>query len=198
VALPEQAAVVGGGEGRFEHHAVVAVGGVGDPGDGDTVGVSEQRPLPATYATIHRRWAGSLTSGGCLVLAAVDAAVAEVEPDDAVIGGDGLCRETVEHTGGDPLVAPRPRRRVGHGTAEQPLDIDPRATGDEPDQDPLEAGPIRDARPVAAQRMGVARRREQTRGRTSVVSLASPLLIGDAFTLRGDARSIFRSNRRGA
>jgi hypothetical protein len=96
------------------------------------------------------------------VLAAVDAAVAEVEPDDAVIGGDGLGRETVEHTGGDPLVASRPQRRVGHGTTEQLLDIDPRAAGDEPDQDPFEAGPIRDARPVTAQRMGTGRRREQT------------------------------------
>lgn len=148
---------MGGGQGGFEHHAVVAVGGVGDPGHGDTVGVGEEGPLPAPVAAIHRGAAGSLPSGGCLVLAAIDGAVAQVEPDDAVIGGDGLGREAVEHTGGDPFVASRPQRRVGDGAAQQSLDIDPRAAGDEADQDPFEADPVGDTRPVAAQRMGAVR-----------------------------------------
>ena len=44
-------------------------------------------------------------------------------------------------------------RGVGHRPVQQPFDIDPGAAGDKPDQDPEEAGPVRDPPPVTAQRM---------------------------------------------
>ena len=53
----EQATFGGGGEGGFEQDAVVAVGAVGGPADGDAVAVGEQRPLPAAFAPVDRGWA---------------------------------------------------------------------------------------------------------------------------------------------
>jgi hypothetical protein len=84
-----------------------------------------------------------------------------LEPDDAVVAADGLLTEAVEHAGLQPLGAPVAQRGLPALT-EASCDV-PGAPGDQPDQDVLEARPVGDAGPVAAERMGVRRAGRQHR-----------------------------------
>jgi hypothetical protein len=95
------------------------------------------------------------------VLAAVDGAVAEVEVDDPVIGRQRFGGQGVEHAGCEPLVAATAHGRVGHGAAEEPFGIDPRAAGDEADQDAFEAHPVWHAGAVTTERVPIDRRPRQ-------------------------------------
>jgi hypothetical protein len=89
------------------------------------------------------------------VQAAVDGDLREVQADDLVVAGDGLFDELVEHPGGQPLGASGAQGGLTCLT-EPRCDI-PGAAGDQPDQDPVEAVPVRDAPAVAAQWVGVGR-----------------------------------------
>ena len=65
--------------------------------------------------------------------------------------------QRVEDPGSDPFVTPRPQGGVRDLVLEDRFDADPRATGDQPDEDPPEAQPVRDPGPMTAQRMGLGR-----------------------------------------
>jgi hypothetical protein len=133
----------------------VAVGAVDRPAERDPVRASDDRPLPARTAPVRGVRACSLTTAGRLVLRAVQAHLGQVELDDAVIGGQRLGGERLEHPSGDPLVTAAPQRRVRDAPAHERFDVDPGAPGDQSDEDPLEAHPVRNARPMAAQRVGI-------------------------------------------
>ena len=135
--VADQPATVDGVEGGFQQHAVVAVGAGDLPADRDPVAVGGDRPLPATFAPIDRVRAGPFTTEGCLVLGTVDGDVAEIEPDDAVVAGQGLIDQTVEHPGLEPLGAAAPQRRLR--SLAEPTGHIPRAAGDQPEQDRFEA-----------------------------------------------------------
>ena len=91
----------------------------------------------------------------------VEADFGQVETHDPVERGDCFGLQRLEHASCDPLVASGPQRRVRHLVFEDRFDIDPRRAGHEPDQDPPETQPVRDAGPVTPQRMGLHRGREQ-------------------------------------
>ena len=84
---------------------------------------------------------------------AVDRDLAEVESDHAVIGMQRLGDEGVEDPGCEPLVASSSKRRLP-AFAEAARDV-PAATGDEAEQDRLEAVAVRYAPAVAAERMSL-------------------------------------------
>ena len=77
------------------------------------------------------------------MLAAVDRALAEVQPDHPVIGGQRLAGEGVEHAGGEPCVAAA--ASVVSDTA--PFNNRSTSTQAQPVtsriEDPEEAGPVR-------------------------------------------------------
>jgi hypothetical protein len=95
------------------------------------------------------------------VQAPVDGDLLQVQADDAVAGGDGFVAEAVEHAGLEPLVPPGAQRGLA-ALAQAACDV-PGATRDQPDQDALEARPVGDAPPVAAEGMGVGRALRQDR-----------------------------------
>src|SRR5690606_22635329 len=161
LALHECYSLSGGGQGGGDEYAVVPVGAIGGPADGDAVPVGEQRPLPAAFAPVNGAGTGPFAARGSLVLAAVDRAVAEIKADDPVIAGDGLVDELVEHARRDPVVAAGPQGGIGGRAAEQTLGVDPRAARHQTDQDALEADPIGDPRAVTAQRVAVGYRRDE-------------------------------------
>src|SRR5665811_1131252 len=72
-----------------------------------------------------------------------------VQADDPVVAGDGFFDELVGHPGGQPFGAPGAQGGLT-GLTEPGCDV-PAAAGDQPNEDPLEAVPVRDAQPVAAQ-----------------------------------------------
>ncbi len=76
---------------------------------------SQQRPLPAAFASIYGAGASSFTAEGSFVLASVDGAFTELEANDTVIASNGFVGEFVEHTCSDPLVTPLAKRGVRHG-----------------------------------------------------------------------------------
>ncbi|MFZ2606842.1 MAG: hypothetical protein WAX05_13565, partial [Candidatus Microthrix parvicella] len=61
------------------------------------------------------------------------------------VSGDG-----VEQIGVDPLVVAGPDGRVGHNVPAQSFGVDPRASGDQPDQHDLETGSVIDPWTVTA------------------------------------------------
>ena len=87
--------------------------------------------------------------------------VAEVQADHTVIGVQRVRAELVEHAGSDPFIASRSQRRVGDLALQDRLDTDPRTPRHQADQDPPKTQPIRDPRPVTAQRMGPRPSRDQ-------------------------------------
>jgi NAD(P)H-binding len=95
----------------------------------------------------------ALSGADAIVLAAFH--LVEVKADNPVKRRERLGLESLEHPSSDPLVAPGPQRRVRHLVVEDRLDIHPRDTGHQPDQDPPEAHPIRHPAPVTTQRMGL-------------------------------------------
>jgi hypothetical protein len=72
---------------------------------------------------------------------AVERNVVEIEADDPVECCERFVLELLEDTGGDPLVASSARGRVRRSVLEDRLDVDPRGTGHESDQDASEAQP---------------------------------------------------------
>jgi hypothetical protein len=92
---------------------------------------------------------------------AVDTDLGQVESDDAVERDERFVFQLLEHACRDPLVTAGSQRRVRHLMLQNRFDIDPRATGGEPDQDPSEAQPVRHPRAVTAQRMLVDARRQE-------------------------------------
>ena len=125
------------------------------------IGIGEQvggdRPLPADLGSIGGVGAGPVTTARGLVQAAVDGNLGEVQADDLVVAGDGFFDQFVEDAGGQPLGAPVAQGGLA-GLTEPGRDV-PGAAGDEPGQDAVEAVPVRDARPVAAQWVVVGRAR---------------------------------------
>jgi hypothetical protein len=81
----------------------------------------------------------------------VDRNLAEVEADYAVIGMQRLSDEGVEDTGFEPFVASASQRRLP--TLAEAACNAPAATGDEAEQDCLEAVAVGDAPAVATERM---------------------------------------------
>jgi hypothetical protein len=130
VAVGEQTAVGCVGEGGLEQDAVVAVGAVARPADRDAVAVGYQGPLPAAFAPRSTgAWAGTFAAGGCLVLAAVDGAVAQIEPDDAS-QAVRASSATSPNTSAVSHSSRRARSVVSDTAVQEPLDMDPRAAGD--------------------------------------------------------------------
>jgi len=79
--------------------------------------------------------------------------ISEVEADDPVIGRYGVVAEPIEHAVGDPFITPSPQSGIRHLVLEDRLDADPRATGDQSDEDPPKAQPVGNSRPVTAERV---------------------------------------------
>jgi len=97
------------------------------------------------------------------VLGTVNGDLAEIEPDDAVVAGQGLIDQTVEHPSLQPLVAPAPQRRF-RSLAKATGHI-PRAASDQPEQDRFEAVPVRKAATVTPERMLIDHHRQPRRDR---------------------------------
>ena len=55
----------------------------------------------------------------------VDRKLCEIDPDHAVIAGEGLSNKTVEDLGHDPLIAPSTKRRVRDPVAGEALGVNP-------------------------------------------------------------------------
>jgi hypothetical protein len=85
----------------------------------------------------------------------------EIEADDPVIGVHGMVAEPIEHAGSDPFITASSQRRVRDLVLEDRLDADPRAAGDQSDEDPPKAQPVRNPRPVTAQRVALRSGRDQ-------------------------------------
>lgn len=83
----------------------------------------------------------------------VERDVLQAEPDDPVERSDGFALEGFEHTGCDPLIAPRSQGGVGDPVLEDRFDVDPGGAGHEPDEDPPEAQSVGHSWAVTAQRM---------------------------------------------
>lgn len=88
---------------------------------------------------------------------AVQGDVVKIESDDPIERGAGFVFELLEHAGLDPFVAAGAQRRVRHLMIEDRLDVHPRRSRHEPDQDAPEAQPVRHPRSMTAQRMGTIR-----------------------------------------
>ena len=145
-----------------EQHDVVAIGAIGRPRDGHAGAIGGDRPLEPELGPVGGILAGALTAGRCLVLAAVDEHLGQVEADDAVVGGDGLIGQQIEDVRGDPLVTAAAQR--GLPDADQPACVHPRAAHHQADEDAGKAGLVVDAWPVTAQRMLIHRRGWQQAG----------------------------------
>jgi hypothetical protein len=93
-------------QGGAQQWGVVAVCTGDHASEWDPCTVGQQRPLGALFAPVHRGLPGCLAATRCLDDAAVNGHIAEVEPNDPVVGLQAQLFKTVEDTGGDPLVAP--------------------------------------------------------------------------------------------
>src|SRR5665811_850454 len=118
------------------------------------MGIGEQvgrdRPLPADLGSVGGVGAGPFTRRTRLCAGWASTATSDgSRGDDLVVAGDGFFDELVEHPGGQPFGAPGAQGGLT-GLTEPGCDV-PAAAGDQPNEDPLEAVPVRDAQPVAAQ-----------------------------------------------
>ena len=148
-------------EGGDEQDDVVAVGAIARPGEGHAGPVGGDRPFEPELGPVGGVLSGAFAACRCLVLAAVDEHLGQVELTDAVVGGDGLISQPFEDVRGDPLVTAAQRGLAG---PDQPARVDPRAAECEADEDAGESGLVVDAGPVATQRMLVNRRGWQQPG----------------------------------
>jgi hypothetical protein len=96
----------------------------------------------------------------------VECHLGEVQPDDPVISVHRMLTELVEHPRHDPLIAPCPQRGVGDLVLQDRFDADPGTAGDQSDEDPPEAQPVRYPGPVTAQRMGFRGRGDERLNRS--------------------------------
>ena len=85
----------------------------------------------------------------------------EIETDDSVVGVHGVAAHGVEHSRDDPFIAARSPCRIGHLVLEDRLDTRPRTAGAQTDENPPEAQPVRDPRPVTTQGVVLGHRRDQ-------------------------------------
>ena len=113
------------------------------------------------FGAVCRVLSRPFPTAGCLVQGTVECHFGEVETDDAVVGVQGMLAQRVEYARSDPFVTASSQRRVRDPVFENRLDADPRAAGDQADEDPPKAQPIRDPGPVTAQRVVLGHWRDQ-------------------------------------
>jgi hypothetical protein len=125
---------------------------------GDAGAVDQLGAFGSGLAAVHRGPACGLAAAGGLDDASVHGQVREFYADDAVTGLKAQLLELFEDSGGDPLVPPAPE---GGGRAGGVGDLLAGGPEHEDLDELVEHDPVRDPRPVAAERVPVDDGRDQ-------------------------------------
>ena len=110
----DQVAFVDLVEEREQHGVVVAVPGVDVPSERDPFGVDRETPFPCQSPGVFDAVTCAFASTRGEVVGPVDRHMVEVQANQVVVAGNGMCGELFEHTSINPFVSSGPQRGVRH------------------------------------------------------------------------------------